>query len=235
MKPDYGVDAPGKVIILSGAGVFFGMSASAMALVADMPFLGLLAALLGVVCVLLAVLMVVYAKRGKFVHRDRILALVAWRGDEHVLDIGTGLGLLLVGAAKRLTTGRAIGLDIWSAVDLSGNTRERALCNLSAEGVADRCELVEAFAQSLPLPDASVDVVLSNLCLHNIPTAAERDDACRHIARVLKPGGCAVISDFRHTAQYAASFRSAGLTANVTGAYWRDTSPPLRIVCAQKA
>lgn len=234
MKPDYGIDAPGKVKILAGAGVLFALGAWGLAGLADARLWVFLAALLGAVCFLLAALMVVYAKRGKFKHRDRILAQVPWRGDERVLDIGTGLGLLLVGAAKRLSSGRATGVDIWNADDLSGNTRERALRNLSAEGVADRCDLVEAYAQSLPMPDASVDVVLSNLCLHNIPDAAERDQACRHIARVLKPGGCAVISDFRHTGRYAACLRAAGLTVAVTGP-WLDTFPPLSIVCARKA
>jgi cyclopropane fatty-acyl-phospholipid synthase-like methyltransferase len=43
------------------------------------------------------------------------------RGDETVLDVGYGRGLHLIGAAKRLTTGKAPGVDIWQAEDLSGN------------------------------------------------------------------------------------------------------------------
>ena len=49
-------------------------------------------------------LMLLYSLRGKFHHRDRILALAKLRGDEDVLDVGTGRGLLLVGAAKKLVT-----------------------------------------------------------------------------------------------------------------------------------
>ena len=45
--------------------------------------------------------MLVYSKWGKFRHRDRMLNMIAWRGDEHVLDVGTGRGLLIIGAAKR--------------------------------------------------------------------------------------------------------------------------------------
>jgi arsenite methyltransferase len=129
---------------------------------AAMP-LRLAAALVAVICFAEAALMLIYARVGKFRHRDRMLAQVPWRGDEHVVDIGTGRGLLLIGAAKRLTTGRATGIDIWNPSDLSDNARYRTMRNLVAEGVADRCDLVDELAQELSLADASADVVLSNL------------------------------------------------------------------------
>ena len=88
-------------------------------------------------------LMLLYSLHGKFRHRDRMLALANLRGDESVLDVGTGRGLLLVGAAKRLVTGRAVGLDIWKTSDLSGNARERTEKVLEQEGVTDRCKLLE--------------------------------------------------------------------------------------------
>src|SRR6266849_4569883 len=47
---------------------------------------------------------------GKFRARDSLLNAIPWRGDEQVLDVGCGHGLLLIGAAKRLTTGRATGI-----------------------------------------------------------------------------------------------------------------------------
>ena len=62
--------------------------------------------------------MVVYSKFMKFRHRDNMLGMVNWRGDERVLDVGTGAGLLLIGAAKKLNTGKATGVDVWSTVDL---------------------------------------------------------------------------------------------------------------------
>ena len=61
---------------------------------------------------------------GKLNHRDYMLSLHAWRGDERVLDVGCGRGLLLAGAARKLRTGHATGLDIWSNVDMGG-TRQR--------------------------------------------------------------------------------------------------------------
>jgi cyclopropane fatty-acyl-phospholipid synthase-like methyltransferase len=61
--------------------------------------------------------MLLYARWGKFRHRDRMLNMVSWRGGEQVLDVGTGRGLLLIGAARRLSTGKSTGIDVWSAKD----------------------------------------------------------------------------------------------------------------------
>lgn len=72
-------------------------------------------------------LMIYYAKAGKFRCRDRILNFIDWKGQEAVLDVGTGRGLLLIGAAKR-TTGRAVGIDLWSQEDfMASRRRKRAL------------------------------------------------------------------------------------------------------------
>ena len=76
--------------------------------------------------------------------------------------------------------------------------------------------------------------MVSNLCLHNIPAAAAREKACREIVRVLKPGGIAVISDFKNTADYAKAFQAAGLKAERGGPHLFSTFPPLRVVVARK-
>ncbi len=231
MKLDYGIDAP-RVVFQLG---FWGLVALAVAVfrldfhigIFRFPHTGFYypaAILLGE-----AVLMLDYSLRGKFRHRDKMLAMIQWRGDEQVLDIGTGRGLLLIGAAKRLTTGHVVGIDIWSKKDLSDNRLERAEFNIKAEGVADRCELLSEPAQKMSFPSASFDVIVSNQCLHNIPSEAERDQACAEIARVLKPGGTVVLSDFILTKHYAEEFRKAGLDVQLRGWY-----PLLRIVYAIK-
>src|SRR5258706_319927 len=81
------------------------------------------------------------------------------------------------------------------------------------EGVADKVEVHTGDARKLPFDDASFNVVLSSMALHNIYNAGERQTAVREIARVLKSGGRVLIVDVRHTRQYAATLRDAGLDA----------------------
>jgi ubiquinone/menaquinone biosynthesis C-methylase UbiE len=177
--------------------------------------------------------MLAYARFGKFRHRERILALARLSGGERVLDVGTGRGLLAIGAARQLSTGRAIGIDIFQKSDLSGNALERTLANVAAEGVGERCEIRHEDARTVATGDGSIDVVVSNLCLHNIHPRAERERALAEIVRVVRPGGRAVISDFINTRQYAAFFRARGWTVT-TRWFPFDTFPPLRIVVCDK-
>ena len=86
----------------------------------------------------------------------------------------------------------------------------------------------------MKFPDGSFDVVLSNLCIHNIPSRRARDQACREIVRVLKPGGKAIISDFIKTADYVKAFRASGAEASRTGFDLLATFPPLRIIEVRK-
>jgi len=181
-----------------------------------------------------AVLMLLYAKVGKFHHRDRMLGKVAWTGAEMVLDVGTGRGLLLIGAATRLTTGHATGIDIWNAEDLSGNGPEGLLSNISLEGVGGKTTVKSENACQMNFPDGTFDVVLSNLCLHNIYDQAGRSRACHEIARVLKTGGAAVISDYKHVKEYRGEFIKCGLNVEMCPLERIDTFPPLRILVARK-
>jgi SAM-dependent methyltransferase len=182
-----------------------------------------------------AFLMLFYVKVGKYRHRDTMLALHTWRGDEQVLDVGCGRGLLLAGAAKRLSAGgHATGTDIWSNVDMGGNSEAATLHNLELEGVAERCTLVSEGAQAMSFADASFDVIVSNLCVHNIYDRPTRKKALREIVRVLKPGGVALISDYKLTGEYMAEFVDAGLQVERRWGNVLATFPPLRVVIARK-
>lgn len=237
-KIDYGIDAPGVIrnlaligvaaLIAGALGQYFGTSNLLWGF--RFAFFSI-----GIFFIIESLLMLAYAKFGKFRHRDRILATAELRGNERVLDLGTGRGLLAVGAAKRLREGHVVAVDIWKREDLSSNTRERTEAVIKAEGVADRVEIREADATSLPFDDESFDIVVSNLCIHNISNAGGRRRAIEEVARVLKPGGRAVISDFKNTAEYESCFRHAGISSTERrGPFLWDTFPPLRIVIARK-
>jgi arsenite methyltransferase len=235
-KPDYGIDAPGVIrnlLVIGGALFISSFFISVIRIGFVIIELKEAARSSGLSCMVGGILMLLYAKWGKFLHRDRMLKMVSWRGDEQVLDVGTGRGLLLVGAARLLKSGRAVGIDVWSTKDLSGNSLERTQANIEVEGVKDRVELKSDDARKLSFPDASFDVVLSNLCIHNIPDAEGRAQACREIARVLKPGGMALISDFIKTGFYQKIFVESGLKVTRTGMNLLSF-PPLRVVKAEK-
>jgi ubiquinone/menaquinone biosynthesis C-methylase UbiE len=65
----------------------------------------------------------------------------------------------------------------------------------------------------MPFPDGTFDVVVSNVAIHNLYQPAERERALAEIARVLKPGGQALINDIRHGDEYAAALAKHGCPA----------------------
>jgi arsenite methyltransferase len=149
-------------------------------------------------------------RHGKFLEWERILDRAHLRGDEMVLDMGCGRGAVLTAVARRLTTGRVTGVDIWSTTDQSGNGRDVALRNAAREGVSDRVHIETADMRALPFPDATFDLVVSSLAVHNISSNADRKQAISEGFRVLKPGGRMVIADIRATALYADALRTLG-------------------------
>ncbi len=166
--------------------------------------------------------MVYESKVEKLRERDALLDLIPWTGREQVLDVGCGRGLMLVGAAKRLTTGRAIGVDIWKSEDQSQNLPTAALANAKIEGVADRVEVRTADMRELPFADDSIEIVLSHWTVHNSPDAADRAKALAEIVRVMKPNGWLVLADIELLAEYAAELNRLGLVdVHEVGASWR--------------
>jgi len=140
----------------------------------------------------------------------RAVARLGLGGAEQVLDVGCGHGLMLITAAKHLTTGRAVGVDIWSQRDQASNRPEATLRNAQLEGVRDRVEVRDGDARKLPFDNASFDVIVSSLVIHNISDRAGRAQALREMARVLKPGGRVAIIDIVRTGEYARVLRGLG-------------------------
>jgi arsenite methyltransferase len=149
-------------------------------------------------------------RAGKFAAWKRILAEMGLRGDERLLDLGCGRGAILLTAAKMLPRGQAVGVDLWRA-DQTGNGPDAARRNAEREGVSERVELHTGDMRRLPFADNTFDVVISNLAIHNIPSAADRRAAIDEAVRVLRPHGKLAIVDLWATNRHSAQLRDAGL------------------------
>jgi len=157
-----------------------------------------------------------YSKVGKLGLRERLLGRIPWRGNERVLDVGCGRGLLTVGAAHRAPSGSVIGMDVWNPRAVSGNRAESVRENAKVEGVGHRVEAKEGDARRLPFADGSFDVVVSNFVVHELQERADREQMMCEVARVLKPGGYVGLVDFIFTDQCVEDLRKFGVEAERT-------------------
>lgn len=133
---------------------------------------------------------------------------------EVVLDLGSGAGLDVLLSARRVgPTGKAYGLD------MTDEMLEIARAN-QHEAEADNVEWLKGTIEDIPLPNASVDVVISN-CVINLSTDKAR--VIREAARVLRPGGRLAISDIIADPQMDAATRSdmEAFTGCIAGALTR--------------
>lgn len=221
VAPDYGIDAPGVRRGMITAAATGAMIAAGSMTLADAgtvrsgaTSLGALVAAYGVG---MASCMTWGSRVGKRRTRERLLDRVGamlpggrWSGAEQVLDVGCGRGLMLVGAAQRLITGLAVGVDLWRESDQTGNTPAAALENARREGVTARVRVDTGDARALPFPDASADVVVSHWVVHNLDDASDRKRALDEMWRVLRPGGVIALADIAHVSSYERHFSALG-------------------------
>src|SRR5580692_9369525 len=133
------------------------------------------------------------------------------RAGEVVVDLGSGGGLDVFLASKMVgPEGRAIGIDMTTA--MIERSRENA-----QQGGYTNVEFYQSTIDQIPLPDASVDCVISN-CVLNL--APDKPAVFREIARVLKPGGRVAVSDIalKHELPEAVAQSMAAYVGCIAGA-----------------
>jgi arsenite methyltransferase len=242
-RANYGVDVPemirdnllvGSLLTLLGLVLRRGAQKIESSVTPLIPWLGSLTAGVGALMVLEGLAIVWSSKVAKPWWANHLLNQLHLQGHERVLDVGCGRGLLLIGAARRLPHGRAVGIDLWSQADQSQNSREATLLNTQVEEVSQRVEIHEGDMRTLPFPDASFDVVVASLAIHNIESQEGRHQAIQEILRVLKPGGRVALMDIFHVKQMASQARACGLQQVQISLPFPFHYPPLRTMTGNK-
>jgi len=216
---DYGIDAPTVVRNLAAIGVVLLIVGGTTTILLHFQrihpspltrILSINGLATGITWLVMASWMIASSKWLKHKVARALLDARAWRGDEAVLDVGCGHGLVAVNAAKRVPRGKVTGVDIWQERDLGGNSPQAIRANAEAAGVADRLIVDTGDARALPYADGSFDVVASMTAIHNIPDRAGRAAAIGEVWRVTRPGGQILMFDIRHARNYAAQLRAVG-------------------------
>jgi ubiquinone/menaquinone biosynthesis C-methylase UbiE len=141
--------------------------------------------------------------------RDVLMEVAAPRRGDTVLDLGSGTGLLTLAAARKACT--------VIALDASAEMLTRTSRNVGAEGMRD-VELIHGDMRRIPLPDESVDLVVSSYAFHHLGHDG-KELAAAEALRVLRPGGRLVVVDMMF--QLSLRGRDRRIVASKVGALLR--------------
>jgi arsenite methyltransferase len=160
---------------------------------------------------------------GWFLRRARtgfingVTGLILWKGNEEVLDIGCGSGILLFACLKQSPTAKGTGIDIYDPYSFGGSAGV-FWKNADIEGIKDRVNLQQVDARTMPFEAQRFDVIVSSLAMHHVGNTAEQEKAAREMVRTLKPGGKIAIGDVSRALDAPERvLRSAGFNVQRSG------------------
>ena len=158
-----------------------------------------------------------FLRRARNSYVKTVVNLIPWKGNEEVLDVGCGSGVLLFACIKESPTAKGTGIDIYDPYSFGGSAGV-FWKNAEIEGVKSRIDLKQVDARSMPFEDQRFDVIVSSLAMHHVGNAAEQEKATHEIVRTLKPGGKIIICDVGRALDAPERvLRSAGFDVRRTG------------------
>lgn len=233
----YGIDAPNVVRNLALIGGIFIFAASFILFRYDntkyIYFAFAAFFCFGLNFLIPSILMIFSSMVGKAYVLKNLVNELDIKGNELILDIGCGRGMLSIIAARKLNKGQVIGIDIWSKKDQSNNSLQATMKNVVNEGVEGRFTAETCDMRQLKYQDNLFDIIISSLAIHNIENHNERTKALSEIARVLKPGGRIALLDFQHVSEYAQFYENMKWDVKVSKRDYR-MFPPVRILTCSK-
>jgi ubiquinone/menaquinone biosynthesis C-methylase UbiE len=152
--------------------------------------------------------------------RDRIVGLAQARGDDVVVDVGAGTGLLSLALAPTVS-------KVW-ALDISPAMTEYLRVKAASAGL-ENLEATTATAISLPLVDGSATLVVSNYCYHHL-SDEDKHRALAEAFRALRPGGRIVIADMMFRVQISDPRNRRVITSKVKSILKRGPGGVLRLL-----
>lgn len=236
-KVNYGLDAPAVILRL----FFLGGSSLLLAILAyyllKMPYAVFFFWYLFLTAITFwfpIPLMILSSKVGKIAFIRDLIPSFSFKGDEMVLDVGCGKGLLLNTIAKHLTTGKSFGIDVWNSDDQLGNHPSETRKNAEIEGVIEKVEIHTGDMRNMPFPSESFDYVFSCLALHHLKGEGNRRAALYEMMRLLKGNGKLILIDFQHIQEYRDDLKSMGYEKITISPKTFKIFPPVRVLTIEK-
>lgn len=215
-KPNYGLDAPTFIVKYGSSGIVILILATILFVFLPSTgwayLLGSFITIIGLFVLWPAIAIMLGSFIFKFKARDWLFSKLQLIGSEQVLDVGCGRGLLLIAAAKKLTTGKAHGIDLWVQADQAKNSKNATLENARLENVINKIEIHDGDMCQMPFPKEFFDTVISSWAIHNISNKEDRMKALQEISRVLKPAGKVAILDIFFSQEYFDFFKQMNFT-----------------------
>jgi len=122
-----------------------------------------------------------------------ILDHIDFNGFGSIIDIGCGNGPLVIKLAKKYQKAKITGIDYWGGLW----NYSKKICEINAvnEGVQDRVIFIKASASSLPFPDESFDLAISNFVFHEVRDTKDKRKVIKEALRIVKKDGKFIFQD----------------------------------------